>query len=325
MLILLSMSFIFAIPIYSITFSLSNFGRINEDFNYNYSLANSSSLNRLNLECDIGNIEIDYIYPPLDDLIGIKLIIEMAGYNLAKKSYSDYFTIYFNNESSSVNFSLKIKSDLNQIELLPLIKNITIIVKIRTDAIINIEANIRHGDVHVLAPFGAEVKNMRFNITEGNLFTEFINCVIGGNITGLCSIGDITFKTYDVKFRQNIGLGFVNDEGTILFEIIQIRKMEANITGSAKTNNGEIRICYQDYSSDIGAIFIFYNYSGGWSMPILNNWSGFPQDPESFYDDPDVGYIFKSFDFPAQNNYNLSLYKNSGLSETRYYVNITSI
>ena len=98
--------------------------------------------------------------------------------------------------------------------------------------------------------------------------------------------------------------------------------MEANLTGIGKTQIGEIRIIYRDTSPDIGARFTFHNYSGGWGGSY-NTWVGFPESPESFYDFPDVGYIFKSFDFPAKNHFNISLYKDEDFGE--YSVNLSSI
>ena len=146
-----------------------------------------------------------------------------------------------------------------------------------------------------------------------------------GYVTGFTGSGDIELKANNVLYAQNNFWTLKNDEGLIKFNIIQSRSMDANLTGTGKTDIGEIKIIYRDNSPDIGARFTFHNYSGRWDVIShpYDTWVGFPEIPESFYDFPDVGYIFTSFDFPTKNNFNISLYKT--LFSGEYSVDLSSI
>jgi len=49
----------------------------------------------LNLNVDVGDIEIRYINPPVDYYAMVEVHIEMSGNNFAGKSYPDFFEVDF--------------------------------------------------------------------------------------------------------------------------------------------------------------------------------------------------------------------------------------
>ena len=280
----------------------------------------------LNINLDVGEIAIKYEYAPVDYHVKIELNIEMVSRNNLGKSYLDYFTEpNWLNSSQSLTFNMFLKANAFEkwFESSFWIKQrINLIVILDPNILFNINTTIRErGDFNLEVEGGIEINNVNVNINNGNIFYNFIYCMIQGNLTGLITTGDIKLKINNVKYSQNNFWNFINNEGLITFDIIQNRAMDANVTGIGKTDTGIIKIIYHDYSPDIGARFIFHNYSGTWGG-IYNYWVGF-DEPQSFYDPPDFGYIFTSYDFPANNNYNLSLYK-SFLSGD-YYVNLSSI
>ena len=310
------------IPIGVITVNLKDYGVISINKSFFYTPSNVSSFKHLNLECEVANIEINYVYPSNHELISIIALFEISGPGIAHKSYSDYLNINFDFNSTSLNFTINIDSDLNQLEVYSLIKNITILVTIRADAVININTKIKKGDIAINVPYGIELENLMFNSTIGNITYDLYCCYIRGSIWGLTSFGDILLKTQDVKYSNISDLKLINIDGTISFNLYQTSEMHANVTGIGKSKNGRIQINYQDDSEDIGANFIFHNYSGGWPN-LFNYWEGFPESPEDFVNFPDVGYIFTSFDYPTINNYNVSLYM--PLETADYTVNLSSI
>ena len=310
------------IPIGFITVSLKDFGVISINEPFYHTPSNLSSFKHINLEVEVGNVEIRYVNSKNSELISIIALFEMSGPGIVQKTYLDYFNIQFNFDSTSLNFTLNIDSNLNLLELNSLIKNITILVSIRADAVININTKIKKGDITIDIPYGIELESLMFNSTIGNITYDLYGCYIHGSIWGLTSFGDILLKTEDVQYSNISELKLINIDGSITFNIYQCREMHANITGMGKSQNGNIQINYQDNSGEIGANFIFHNYSGGWPN-LFNYWVGFPETPESFVNLPDAGYIFTSFDYPTKNNYNISLYM---LPETAdYTVNLSSI
>lgn len=309
-------------PIGVITTNLKDYGVISISKSFYYTPSNISSFNHLNLECEAGNVEINYDYSSSRELISIITLFEMAGSGVTQRSYSDYFNINFSYNNISLNFSLSINPNLNVLETYSLIKNITILVYIRADAVININTKTIKGDIDINIPYGIQVENLMFNSTIGNITYDLYGCSIQSNIWGFTCCGDIDLKTEDVQYSHISELKLINIDGRIFFNIYQSREMHANVTGIGKSKTGNIQIFYQDDSVDIGANFIFHNYSGGW-LKLFNSWVGFPETPEPFVNLPDAGYIFTSFDYPTKNNYNISLYMPPETAD--YTVNLSSI
>jgi hypothetical protein len=307
------------IPIGVITIYLKDYGEVKKNLHFSYSPYNISKLNYLNIDSELGNIKIEYVYPDnLDFGIDIEININISGKGLAKKSYSDIFSISFIYNQTSVNLTLDTQSDIDPLDLLSLIKCLDIIINVNSEAPLDINANLGVCDFEVYVPFGVKVYNMDINTTKGNVFYEFFNCFIAGSINGFSNLGDVKLNVIDVLYFQDAGIYLGNSNGVINFKITQNRPMGANVTGIGTTFNGEIHVIYEDNSPNTGAILSFYNHSTGW-VGIENSWSGF-NDPTI---QGDSGYIFASFDFPALSYYNLSFYKASDLGQ--YSVNLSSI
>jgi len=265
---------------------------------------------------DVGNIEIKYIYPPVDYEAKIDVSIEMIGQNLTGKTYLDYFNIVWENQSFQVNFTMELKSDINQLEVLSLIKNITIIITLNADIVFGISTTAIHGNIDLNVPFGVTIKNIESNNTYGKISYNFKFCTILGDIVGIDNEGDIEFKTYNVEYAQNCSLFLDTNTGDILVEIHQNKDIGANITGIIK-NAENINIIYRDNSANIGALFLLHNANQFFT--IWDQWVGFSYSSL----EGGNGYIFQSFDFPTRYNYNLSFYKNNG--EGRYHVDLISL
>ncbi len=327
--IVFGFSMIVSIPMIflSISFSPHYIIEHHKDYYYTNKSINPSVIKSLNINTDIGEIDIKYTYFPVDYYVKIEVDMELISQNIAGKSYLDYFNEpFWQNTSNSLMFTMELKTDAFDAWFEPsywISQKVNLIITINPNVLFNINTTIyEKGDVKLEVKGGINVNNVNINTKQGNILYDFIWCTIKGNITGFAGSGDIKLKANNIKYTKNNIWTLINDEGLITFNIIQNRAMEANLTGFGKTNTGEIKIIYSDYSSNIGAKFTFHNYSGSWGG-IYNAWVGFPEDPQSFYDPPDVGYIFKSFDFPTKNNYNLTLYKSFTFGD--YTVNLSSI
>lgn len=321
--IILGFCILILAPIRIISSDLSSYGKIEDEFSIIYAPSSPTSTQGLYLNVDVGDIEVRYVYPPINYVMKIEMELNMMGVNLSGKSLSDIFTISQQNTSSSLNLTVLLKTNSWFDDSLVIIQNLKIIVYLNADFLHNIYCNVNYeGNFEIQVPWDITIKNIHVEVNEGNILFSFLYCIISGNITGVVGFGDIELIANDVKYTQNNRWTLINDDGIIRFNIIQNRAMEANLTGTGKTKNGEIKIQYRDSSPNIGAKFTFNNYTGTWGG-IFNTWEGFPEDPESFYDLPNVGYIFTSFDFQTIENYNLSLYK--PFTSGGYSVNLSSI
>jgi hypothetical protein len=308
------------LPIGSITSYLRGFGEIKKEVPFSYNPLNISKLESLNIETDIGNIDIEYVYPnsSLDYGIRIDVKIDLAGKGLVNKTYEDIINISYSYDESSVNFSINIQPKFSQEELKSLMKVFDIVVKINADTRLDIRVDTGFGNVEINVPFATKISNLYVNTTEGNIFCDFIDCYVNGKINSFSNLGDLSINLVNVRYSQNTELALSNSEGLINLNLAHDKVMGTNLTGFVRTRNGEIQVNYKDTISEMGAVFTFYNHTTGW-VGIDNSWSG-------FYDPVVSGiaqYDFTSFDYPSSNNYNLSFYKS--LVSGGYSVNLSSI
>ena len=315
--IILGLCLAIIIPVCVITSNLQYYGTINDKRSFYYSLSKSSMFKHLNLECDIGNVEINYRYPPGGDLVRIETNIEMSGFNLANKSYSDFFLISFQSNNTALDFKFKVKPNLSRLILLSLIKNITISVTIRADAEININTDVENGNVKLLVPFGIDIENVLIKVNEGNISQEYHHCYIGGNITacvnnGTISIdlseciiqgdisgsikdGNMEFFSSNVTFTRNSSFFFNITHGDLNVYLYQSRELGANITGRALIDNGMLLFDYEDNTANLGAKFeIPYGAHTSYELP--------PCFTSIYEDCPINGFEYNQFNYDLIHN-----------------------
>lgn len=300
-LVIFGFSLIITIPIFIISYNLSNYGIIDENLTFIYAPSSPSTVDELNINIDIGNVEIRYIYPPFDYYAKLKVDIEMMGKGIVEKSYLDFFDISWENESSLVNFNLLLKSGINPIEILPLIKNITIIVELNAEIIYDLRTDIDQGNFEISVPWGATISNLLVNITYGNILYYLNQCTIEGNITGSTQKGILELKTFNAQYNRNSVWTLSTYDGNMDIEIYQYEDMGANISGKVSIfARGVLFFSYEDDKPSIGALFSL-NPSPDYIPP--ENYNGFNLGFPSV----EVA-VLTSYDFPAKNFYNLSLF-----------------
>ena len=307
---IIGFAFIVAIPIGVLSVNFSSYGTIKKSLSFEYLPDTPSAVERFVLNVDIGDIEIKYIDPPVDYFVRIDVDIEMAGPGLVGKSYSDYFNIIEGSTTESpINFSLKSKSDINEIELISLIKNISVIVSLRKDITFNISTSVIHGNVDIEVPFNVRINNLDVNILNGDILFDLKNCIIDGNITGIGNQSNIELRTLDIQLTSNSFWYIKNIEGLLKFNISQLSEMGANVTaiGELETEDAQCQVYYDDFSSNVGSIVTLNHWAE--DFPTQCYRIGF--DLESIISIPENGYRFTSFDFPTQNYFNISLIRNS--------------
>ena len=305
--VFVGISLIVTIPILILSSGLSNYGMIDEFLTYKYAPNNSSPIENLNINAEVGDIEIKFVDPPVDNLAMIEVNIEMVGQNVAGKSYLDYFIVVWENTSTSPTFRMELKSDVDQLEVLSLIKNVAIFVTLRADIIYDITATVIRGNVDLIVPFGVSCNNIEINIsTKGNILFDVTNCFLGGNITGIINEGNIDLKAHNVEYARNSIWTLITELGDITIDIIQYKDLGANITGNATVfTEGSLYLYYKDNKPSVGARFILLRQAtGGMFRDFFgDNTIGF----EKSYLPQGRGSVYTSYDFPATNCYNLSL------------------
>ncbi|MHA2131219.1 MAG: hypothetical protein ACW99L_14735, partial [Promethearchaeota archaeon] len=294
-------------------FTRSGYGDINELITCPYFSNNHSEILTLNLDVEVGDIEVKYIKTSVDYLMKVEVKIEMSGANLSRKSYYDFLDITpeLEDSNSTVNFRLEIISDEWYDRSQFSIQQVNTVVSIRKDVVLNLFAKLDNGDFEITVPYGVSIGDLGTNLSKGNIVYNFLWCTIEGNITGITNEGDLWLKSYNVTYTQDSLWMFNSTDGSMDIEISQYKEMGANITGTVET--GLINFFYKDYTANIGALFYFPLLSGS-PGAFLKGFNMNFQDVETW---------FISSDFPTKNNYNMTLYVTNPCSSCRY-INLNS-
>lgn len=291
------------IPIVILSYTLLPYDIINYSEHY-YSYEDPSFIDKLNIDIDIGNVSIKYVPHPVEFAVQIDLEFIMGGIDLKDKSFADFFEVEWQGESNTLNFSIIIKDGLELEQVLSQIRRFNILISLKADIVCDISVLIKSGNVALEGPYGITVGSIFANISKGDIDYQFSYNQIDGNITGIVKEGDISFKTEHIQYTKNYVLTFINDKGYSLIQIFQDCEIGSNITGIATTITGIIELIYEDDSQNIGAQFILYN-KRGFGNQANNIAVGFENEELPLF----MGQKFYSYDFPAQNYYNFSLYK----------------
>ena len=303
---IIAFGFIVAIPIGVISINLSSYGKIYKSLSYEYLPDEPSAVESLNLNVDFGNIIINYIDPPVNYFVKIDLNIEMAGAGLAGKDYLDYFSIDEGDTSSTpINFTMRLLPGVTESEVESLIKDVSVIVTIQKGIVFDISAKVSNGDFKIAVPFKVQINNIEVNNTIGKISYDLQNCIVGGNITGTTKQGDVILKSEDILYIRNSVWYLKSIQDNVLIDIDQSIDMGGNVTGYMESQEKYVTIIYDDYSYNVGAWF-----------KLVNHTSGIPDDVNHYYNPDgwdwntslDSGYEIMSKDFPAKNNFYVSLY-----------------
>ena len=100
LMIIVGFSLLISIPIIILSVGFSPYITIEKSLTYFYTPINSSAIEEINLNSDVGNIEIGYTYEQVDYAAKIEVKVEMVGQNLPGNSYSEYFHVIWENEST---------------------------------------------------------------------------------------------------------------------------------------------------------------------------------------------------------------------------------
>jgi len=181
----LGISLIVSIPIFTLSSQLSTYDVIDaSDDSYKYTTRNSSEIQELNINSDVGDIRLNYFDARVKHAVIIEVNFMMVGSDLAGKTPLEYFSIDWQNSSSPLNFTLELNSEswLDYSNLL--VKIVSIIVSIREDLVFDVNIKLKEGDIETVIPWGVSINNLLVNVTKGDIFYDFEFCTIQGNITG---------------------------------------------------------------------------------------------------------------------------------------------
>ncbi len=308
-------SLLFTIPIFILSDAFSDYDIIDETLSFYHAPGNISSFERIDINADKANIKIMYVDTNVPYCVKIETNIKLGGSDLVGKSSIDFFDFTWLNSSETLYFSLKQLSNSWFNTSTILIKSVSIMVSIRKDKVLNINATVEQGTIEMIVLYGVSVNNVNLNINGvGDLIYNFYSCKVDGNISGLVNEGYVDIDLRNISYSPNCTLLFTLGNGDLDMNIFQHANLNANVSGIIAINNGDANLRYDDNTNDNGAK-IEVPDTGNLNPEILC-FGIYGGCPVVGFDVDDVNNIFTSSDLIAgicSFNYNLTFELGEGI------------
>jgi hypothetical protein len=300
----LTIILIITIPIAILLNTLLPYGNIYYSEEY-YSYQDPANIKALNIDVNIGNVEINYIPHPIDFSVQIDVEFELDGQYFENEGFSNFFEIDWQNTGKILNFSIQIKEGKHLEKILSQIRIMNIKISLKADLNCDIKVLVLNGNVALESIYGTNIGNVSTNIYYGNIQYGFSHCYLNGNILAQTQEGNIELDLFECEYFRNSLWRISTEIGNVVVNIVHKNNLGSNVTGIISTIVGNYRISYEDYTTEVGALFVFEVNQNDMSIhQQLIEIIGF-----DYYLTPmngtDVYYIY-SDDFPAISNYNLT-------------------
>ena len=317
---ILAILLIITIPIIIISYTLLPYNIIHYSKEYN-SYQDPTTVDILNIDVDIGDVEVIYISYAIDFSVKIDIEFELSGIILKGVTFSDFFSIKWLDTGNALNFSMHIKDGIILENLISQLRIKKIIVLLKANLNCDISVLIQNGNFAFEVIYGITVGSIYTNISRGNIQYDFNSCYINGNITAKSQNGDINLESSECQYFKNSIWLLSTEKGNVFINLDQNDNLGANITGTISTFVGNYRISYIDHTTEVGALFILeVNQSDNAIHQQLIEMIGFNSNLTSMNGN-DVYHVY-SDDFPANTNYNLTFTIPMGVYEDLYFRNL---
>ncbi len=230
------------------------------EYNHSENFYSSSPIEEINIESDIGAINIQYNTTPTDYYAKIELDIVIRGGFVSGKSFSNFFEpVIWQNESTPIaRFELNAKS--TTVFFLGLSRKINIYVTLRSDVMYNIDAFTSTGSIELNASSNKIINNTQLRTSTGSiLFTSAINTSFLGTLDLRTSTGSIS--AYAVMTNFSYGLTTYSDTGSLTLSLTSCN-INDDLVGTISTGSMTIdsyntvynKDCNWDFETSTGSI-----------------------------------------------------------------------
>ncbi|MHA2130217.1 MAG: hypothetical protein ACW99L_09615, partial [Promethearchaeota archaeon] len=230
-----------------------------------YTSQNFTEIHKLNLNVDVGNIDIEYTYDPVEYVAKIEVQFDISGKNVIGDNHTNYFEIkndtISTNSSTLISFSMLLNPETDWFDDGSWIKrDVSIFVTLNADILFDLNITINlEGNVDLFVKGGININNVEVNARTpyfnkpSEIILDFEFCSIEGNITSSANEAEILLKTNNVRYTRNNVFTLSNYNGTLKIDIYQSYDMGGNITGLLNSTFGFVDIVYEDITDKVGA------------------------------------------------------------------------
>ncbi len=183
----------------------TTWGEIDYENTYYYEPSSPSSIERININSDIGSILINYNQTPTDYYAKIDLKINIEGILVKGSSFSDFFyPISWENESSpETTFTLDAKATTWFI--FGIFRQVQINLTLRTDVVYDLHMLTSTGAISMNVPENVIVNNTILGTSTGSVFLNVSkNTSFQGDIGLSTSTGPVKFYAREVNFTHDL-------------------------------------------------------------------------------------------------------------------------
>ncbi len=214
---------------------------------YYYEPGSPSTIETLNLESDIGAINIQYNTTPTDYYAKIDLDIRIRGPSVSGKSFSDFFKpILWENSSSPVTFDIDIKPTT----WFPfgLSRRVSINITLRTDVIYEMDASTGTGSVAVDVPQNVIINQATLSTSTGSVILNSATNVTFQELLSIStSTGRLSLSGVGTNFTQ--GLEATTSTGSLIMDFSECT-MGNDLVGTVSTGSINIESYNMIYTQD---------------------------------------------------------------------------
>jgi hypothetical protein len=226
-------------------------GTIEESFSFYYE-GTPSTIEDLNLNCDIGRIDIQYNTSATQYLVEVNVDLKVSGLFVAGRKYVNYFTPaseWWENTTSPTSFDLKVVPGawfdpshwFSSYD-------IEVVITLRTDVVYNLEATTGTGAIELNSAENVTLDGITMNSGTGKVSLNFLNnTMIQAAVDIETGTGDISLYGMGTNFTQ----GVATDAGTGAIDLNFTKSiMGGNILANTGTGGITLKTYYMEFTSN---------------------------------------------------------------------------
>ncbi len=172
---------------------------------YYYNPETPSPIERININCDIGSIEINYNKTPTDYYAQIDLDIQIKGILVEGKSLQDFFyPIIWQNESTEV-ISFVLDAKASTWLTFSISQRVKISLTLRSDIIYDINTLTSTGSISMDIPDNSILNNTKLSTSTGSISLNAAkDTTFLGNVEISTSTGSVALYAKQVNFSHSL-------------------------------------------------------------------------------------------------------------------------
>ncbi|MFX0023271.1 MAG: hypothetical protein ACFE9S_13170 [Candidatus Hermodarchaeota archaeon] len=243
----------------------TTWGEIDYENTYTYEPSSPASIERININSDIGNVRIRYNETPTNYYAKLDLDIHIEGILVEGSSFSDFFNpIVWDNESTPITtFTLDAKATTWFI--FGVFRQIEINLTLRTDVVYDLNILTSTGGINVIFPEDTTLNNTILSTSTGNIFLNASkNITFQGNVGLTTSTGFLKLYAKQCNFTHDFKS--FSSTGNIHLNLSRC-SIGGHVTGTSSTGN----IVFNSYNMKYvnGYNWRFESSTGGIGITIL--------------------------------------------------------